>query len=364
MAVKVTMQDIADALGLSRNTVSKAINNTGVIADNTKELILKKAAEMGYRNFTGSASIGEGQVQLGQGYLTAAPGRREIAMLTSFMPGGSHFAVTTLDRMQKIFSSRGYSLAFYRVTSEELENRLLPGSLNTDAVAAIFCMELFDYEYCRMLTEQGLPLLLIDSPLCIGKDPLPADVLMMENALGIHTFVRMLADRGKKSVGFIGNMFHCRSFFERASACISAAAVCGFPPAEKYSVLDFPPKPDPGSVSSFTNDAEYLYKCLQELPELPDAFICANDFIAVNLIGCLRRMNIHCPGDILLLGFDDSPEARYPSPSLSTVHIHTQGMGDLAAELLLSRIANPSREPRATYSLTDLILRESTGNVD
>ena len=84
MAVKVTMQDIADALGLSRNTVSKAINNTGVIADNTKELILKKAAEMGYRNFTGSASIGEGQVQLGQGYLTAAPGRREIAMLTSF----------------------------------------------------------------------------------------------------------------------------------------------------------------------------------------------------------------------------------------------------------------------------------------
>lgn len=363
MAVKVTMQDIADALGLSRNTVSKAINNTGVIADNTKELILKKAVEMGYRNYTGSGSMVEVHGQDGQTYSPAAPGRREIAMLTCSMPGGSHFAVTTLDRMQQILSSHGYSLVFYRVTAEELQNTRLPGSLNLDTVAAIFCMELFDYDYCRMLTEQGIPLLLIDSPLCIGKDPLPADVLTMENALGIHTFVRKLADQGRKSVGFVGSMTHCRSFFERAGACLSAAAVCGFPPAEKYSILTFPAKADSGSVGSYTDEAEYLFKCLQELPELPDAFICANDFIAVNLIGCLRRMNIRCPEDILLLGFDDSPESRYHSPSLSTVHIHTQVMGDLASELILSRIANPERDYRATYSLTDLILRESTGDI-
>ncbi len=363
MAVKVTMQDIADALGLSRNTVSKAINNTGVIADNTKELILKKAAEMGYRNYSSSISIGD-QGQPVQAYQNASSGNREIAMLTCSMPGGSHFAVTTLDRMQKIFSTHGYSLVFYRVTEEELENNRLPGSLNLDSVAAIFCMELFNYDYCRMLTDLTIPLLLIDSPLCIGKDPLPADVLIMENALSIHTFVRKLADQGKKSVGFVGNMNHCRSFFERGSACLSAAAICGLPPAERYSILNFPPGPAPAFLTSFASDAEQLYSALQILPELPDAFICANDFIAVNLIGCLRRMNIICPKDILLLGFDDSPEARYHAPTLSTVHIHTQVMGDLAAELLLSRIASPAREPRTTYSLTDLILRESTGNID
>lgn len=362
MAVKVTMQDIADALGLSRNTVSKAINNTGVIAENTKELILKKAAEMGYRNYSASVSMSDGDGQLGQSFGSAFSGKKEIAMLTCSMPGDSHFAVTTLDRMQQIFSSRGYSLSFYRITPEELSEVRLPGSLNPDAVAAIFCMELFDYNYCHMLTEQGIPLLLIDSPLCIGKDPLPADILMMENALGIHSFVKELAGRGKKSVGFVGNMTHCRSFFERGQACISAAALNGFPPAEQYSVLTFPLKPDTTFINSFSDDADYLYKCLQNLPSLPDAFICANDFIAVNLIGCLRRMHIRCPEDILLLGFDDSPESRYHSPSLSTVHIHTQVMGDLAAELLFSRIAAPAREYRATYSLTDLILRESTGD--
>ena len=51
MEKKVTIQDIADALGLSRNTVSKALNNTGVLAEETRQKILEKAAEMGYRRF-------------------------------------------------------------------------------------------------------------------------------------------------------------------------------------------------------------------------------------------------------------------------------------------------------------------------
>lgn len=42
MARRVTIQDIADELGISRNTVSKAINNTGILADTTRERVLKK----------------------------------------------------------------------------------------------------------------------------------------------------------------------------------------------------------------------------------------------------------------------------------------------------------------------------------
>ena len=52
MAPRVTIQDIADALGISRNTVSKAINNTGVLADATRKKVLKKAKEMGYKQFS------------------------------------------------------------------------------------------------------------------------------------------------------------------------------------------------------------------------------------------------------------------------------------------------------------------------
>ena len=50
--LKVTIQDIADALGVSRNTVSKAINNSEGLADATRERILQKAVEMGYKQFS------------------------------------------------------------------------------------------------------------------------------------------------------------------------------------------------------------------------------------------------------------------------------------------------------------------------
>ena len=54
---KVTIQDIADALGISRNTVSKAINNSEGLADATRERILQKAVEMGYKQFSYVASL-------------------------------------------------------------------------------------------------------------------------------------------------------------------------------------------------------------------------------------------------------------------------------------------------------------------
>ena len=49
---KVTIQDIADALGVSRNTVSKAINNSDGLAEATREKILEKVVEMGYKQFS------------------------------------------------------------------------------------------------------------------------------------------------------------------------------------------------------------------------------------------------------------------------------------------------------------------------
>ena len=345
------MQDIADSLGLSRNTVSKAFNNTGVIAESTKDLILRKAAEMGYKNSTGSAMPHA---------IPIASDKKEIAMLTCYIPGGSHFAVTTIDRIQQNLSSCGYSLTFYRVTQSELMDLRLPGSFSPDKVAAIFCMELFNYEYCEMLCSLPIPILFIDTPVKPGRSPLMADTLFMENQAGIYSFVSQIAEKGKKSIGFVGDMLHCRSFFERAGACITAAAVFGLEPAEKYSIPAFPPSKMQLQPANYITYADMLYSALQNLSKLPDAFICANDFIAINLISSLRRMDIRCPDDVLVMGFDDSPESRYHAPALTTVHIHTQVMGDIASELILGRIADPNREPRTVYVPTELILREST----
>jgi LacI family transcriptional regulator len=182
----------------------------------------------------------------------------------------------------------------------------------------------------------------------------------MENQAGIYSFVSQIAEKGKKSVGFVGDMLHCRSFFERASACITAAAVFGLEPAQQYSIPTFPPSKMQLQPANYVTYADMLYSALQNLSKLPDAFICANDFIAINLISSLRRMDIRCPDDVLVMGFDDSPESRYHAPAVTTVHIHTQVMGDIASELILNRIADQTREPRTVYVPTELILREST----
>ena len=369
MSTRVTMQDIADALGLSRNTVSKAINNTGIIAQSTRELILRKAMEMGYRqfsdaSFSGISISGVNPAGFSQPITSgvspvqsASTDRREIALITSSRPGNSHFGVTTLDRMQQIFSSYGYSLTIYTILSGDLDLLRLPGNLNISGVAGIFSIELFHYEYCRMLSSLGLPFLMIDGPAEFHRDDISADLLLMENKKGIYTFLQQMAAQGKKTVGFIGNMKHCRSFFERGAACLSAAAYYGFEPIQPYSILDYPPRKSPMRIA---DSAEELYVMLREIPVLPEILVCANDFLAINLISSLRRMGVSCPEDVLVLGFDDSPESRFHSPSLSTVHIHTQGMGRVAAELLLGRITDISREYRITYMRTELILREST----
>ena len=99
---------------------------------------------------------------------------------------------------------------------------------------------------------------------------------------------------------------------------------------------------------------------LAALPELPDLFICANDFIAMDTMQSLRKLGKSVPGDVLLCGFDDAPESRIMTPALTTVHIHTQIMAFTAIHLLQTRMKEPSLDYRTVYTATELICRDST----
>lgn len=95
---------------------------------------------------------------------------------------------------------------------------------------------------------------------------------------------------------------------------------------------------------------------------LPDIFICANDFVALDLLQALKKLGIMVPEDVWLCGFDDSPESKVMTPSLTTIHIHSQIMGFSAVHLLISRIKEPSLNFRTIHTETSLIYRESTGD--
>ena len=148
MSNRVTIQDIADELGISRNTVSKAINNTGVLADATRDKVLKKAMEMGYKQFSYVTAAKPGSSVLS---IPAPKEKTEIAVFLTNFVGGNHFAIVMLDKFQKELAVLGYSLTMHRLLTEELDNMKLPASFSQERTAGIICIEMFHYEYDQML---------------------------------------------------------------------------------------------------------------------------------------------------------------------------------------------------------------------
>lgn len=352
MASKVTIQDIADALGVSRNTVSKAINNTGVLADATRDKVLKKAQEMGYKQFSYLNISDTGRLSP----LSDTSRKREIALFSGNFVGNSHFASTMLDKFQRELAQLGYSLTMYRVIAEEIEGLQLPDAFDPDKTAGIACIEIFDHAYCQMLCSLNIPLLLIDSPANGYDRPLEADRLYMDNQTEIYRFVREMVRQKKTRVGFIGEYMHCQSFYERYMSYRNAMYTLGLSCPEEYCLTER----EPGSSGS-ESFQEYLAKRLRGLKNLPDVFLCANDAIALEVLQCLKSLGYSVPEDVYLCGFDDSPESKIVTPSLTTIHIHSQDMGLCAVQLLLSRINEPSLNYRAMHVETNLVYRESTG---
>lgn len=392
MAGRVTIQDIADTLGLSRNTVSKAINNTGVLADATRERILRKAVEMGYKQFSyvkfthpgngtggtvdaslsfspaqdGGTFSGAESEPFGHSQQIALQGiesrisdvPRVIAVLSIGLLGSSHFSSTMLDKFQMELSLLGYELVMYRIGPNHLSSLTLPSPITRETVGGIICFEIFDRAYSDMLCDCGIPVLFVDSPVSPCDSTLRADRLLMENRSNIYLFVQEMYRRGKRRIGFIGNPYHCLSFYERYMGYLEALHMTGLPFSEDFC---FPRNPTSWTLSAEAYQA-WLEERLRGMKDLPEVFLCANDWVAFEAIHALRNLGISVPDDAYLCGFDDSPESRLAVPSLTTIHIHSQIMGYAAVQLLMSRIAEPTLNYRTMYTETTLIYRASTGD--
>ena len=345
---RTTIQDIADALGISRNTVSKAINNSSGLADATRDKILRKAIEMGYKQFSYAAPLPEsGASRLVPGDFSEHYGSAgEIAVLTANLTLLSgHFAIPLLDNFKQEISRLGYTMKIYETAPENLTRHTLPTAFSPEQVSAVLCVEMFDWAYDEMICGLGVPVLFVDGPNKRSGDSLPADQLYMDSITGITKLVNEMLRKGKRKIGFIGDYERCQSFFERYTAFRSAMTLAGVPVDEAFCIK---------------SNAADMNISLAALPEMPEVFICANDFIAVDAMQSLRKLGKSVPEDILLCGFDDAPESRIMTPALTTVHIHTQSMVDTAIHLLMTRMKTPALDHRTVYAETELIYRDST----
>ena len=341
-AKKITMQDVADACGLSRNTVSKVFNDRGAVPEATRQMILAKARELGYSQLPPGA---------------AAPGTPKPSQTIALLSGGKlmshHFSNYFISAFADTVSRSGNMLKMFEVSPAELLEKRLPPHFLPDQIAGILCIELFDRSYLDMLCDLGLPVVTVDASADYDLLPHRCSYIAMRNVASTIALVQRMIERGAKRLGFIGDPQHCNSFHERWYGFERALQKAGLSLDEGCCVL----RPDEEPYQ----DSAWLADRLREMPVVPEAIFCANDFLAIKLIDALKQLGLAVPKDVLVAGFDDSPESTVVVPPLSTAHIPSAEIGRVAADMLLSSVDDPSHSIATILLETTPIFRESTG---
>lgn len=353
---RITMQDIADACGLSRNTVSKVFNGRGTIPEITKQIVLKKAEELGYFQIPGTNNNPlnkRNDTKITQNVTNEIIGdQKTIVLLTKNIPNDYHFGAIFLPAFTERLSRSGYTLTMYNVSEKELSENTLPEQLILSRTAGIITIELFDKSYLEMLSTLNLPFVSVDAFAGADTAFLDFDFVSMENTSSVIALTSQIIKNGAKNLGFVGDINHCNSFHERFLAFSRTLNQANLSLEKNMCILD--------EDSSLYGDVEWLKQKLTAMPLLPDAFVCANDFLAIGVMSALKQMNISVPEKVKIAGFDGIPQSKFVIPSLSTVQIPSKEIGTMTAELLLSRIANPNQSFKKMYIKTIPIISDST----
>lgn len=341
MAIKrVTVSDIAKACGLSRNTVSKVFNGRGSVPESTKQFILQKAQELGYGVFSETVSSEPNE------------NRGSIAVLTQQKTLSHNFGTSFMTSFTNHISRLGYFIKIYEISRDEIAQRKLPPHLLLKETMGILTIELFDREYQDMVCSLGIPCVFIDGHAHIMHTVPKCDFVSMENMASIVALTNHLIEVGAKTIGFVGDREHCSSFYLRWLSCNTTLWQAGLPESDPYSILE--------KDSSPYDDPDWLNTQLDRMPHIPDAFVCANDYLAIQLMIALKRRGLSVPNDVMITGFDGSPESAVIDPPLTTAQIPDSEMGRSAAELLHMRIKAPSAPYVLVHLKTTPIFRGST----
>ena len=341
MKTKVTIQDIADALNLSRITVSKVLNNSPNVSAETRALVLKKAREMNYK-YVSTAARPNGQ----------APSQqiKSFAFLMHLTPDAFHIGSGIITQLEQEIRSEGYSLTLHSITDEDIESLTLPPNLNRNQTAAVVCLELFHPEYSRLVCSLGIPVLFIDACTAFHSLDLNCPLLLMENRSSTCQMLSALCRKySLASMGFVGDSSHCISFRERYESFLLTAAEYGVETAP-YNLID-----DDG----FYSQEGWITEQLRKMERMPQLFFCANDVLAMALIQSLTELGVQVPGDVMVCGFDGIPSMNHLMNSLTTVHIPCKKLGMYAAQLLFHKIQYPDALAGTIYLDTEVDFRET-----
>jgi DNA-binding LacI/PurR family transcriptional regulator len=197
------------------------------------------------------------------------------------------------------------------------------------------------------LDRAGIPVVLLDRCFLPYPQRSTYDLVGIDNRRTAYVATEHLIRAGAKRIAFLG---------KRLSASTVDARIAGYREALlAHGALcneDLVTRGDPG-------DEKLVRSVLDQ--KSPDAFLCANDHTAANLMQTLIRLNRRIPDDIRIVGIDDVKYASLLPIPLTTQHQPCLDLGRVAMSAMLERLTNPDLPPRDILLNCRLVVRQSCG---
>lgn len=337
MRRSVSIQDIAQAAGVSHTTVSRALRDSPLISQEVRERIQRLAREMGYvPNAVAQSLRGERTNTIGLVVTTIADpfvGRvvRGVEAVAQQYNLSLFLSVTNNDPDREV------------AVIENFHRRRVDGII---AAAS----QLTPHHAAR-LRHINIPTVLINQQAEHALENLCS--VSVDDYSGARAAVEHLLALGHRAVGYIGAGNRPRSNRARWAAYHDALAGAGI------TIDDGWQRVAPAEHHTHNDDVRDGQALLPALIEAGvTAVFCFNDMMALGALLACRMLGIRVPEQLSIVGFDDIEQAQLVSPPLTTVHQPKLRLGQTAAEMLLDLLAG---RPVTGHVLpTELVLREST----
>lgn len=338
-ANRVTSQDVADQVGVSRTTVSLVLNKVpgSQISDDTQRRVIKAAAELGYVPDAAARALASRRAQIVG--LVLARGPHHLA--------SDAFITQILDGLIDVVRHNGMRLLTDIVEPHHQEGTYLELVRAKRIDGIILSGPRFDDNALQSLEEESFPTVIM------GQLPKTALYSVdIDNSAAARIAVAHLVNLGHYRIACITN----------ASTTYTAAAdrLRGYRDALESAGLHY----NEGLVRFGDFDPNSGYKQMKNILEIkprPTAVFVASDVVAFGAMTAIRECGLAIPYDIAIVGFDDVPFARFVDPPLTTVNIPATELARKSCEVLFQLIKKDFPDEKHMLVDTHLVVRQSCG---
>jgi LacI family transcriptional regulator len=327
-----TMKDVAKMAGVSTSTVSHVINNDRFVSDAVRAKVDAAIKTLNYAPSALARSLKLNQTHT-------------IGMLIT--ASSNPFYSELVRGVERSCFERGYSLVLCNTEGDEQRmNRNLETLLQKRVDGLLLlCTETHLPSPVIMSRYPSIPTVMMDWAPFEGE----SDVIQDNSLLGGETATQHLIDNGYTRIACIAGPQDKTPARLRLEGYRNAMNRAGLEIHEGYEIIgDFEFQ---GGFSAMNS--------LLALEQPPHAVFTGNDAMAVGAYQALYQAGLKVPQDMAVVGYDDIELARYMTPPLTTIHQPKDELGELAVDVLIHRMAQPTLEQQRLFLTPELVVRGS-----